>query len=70
MEDLGLTVEVGFESRADADKFANAFSRRTYRGHTVTAVKDGKCSVIVGIKTKAEKKWLNEYVDKENQKKD
>ena len=70
MKNLELVVEVGFESRAEADKFASAFSRRTYRGYTVTAVKDGKCSVIVGIRDEAEKKWLNDYIDCANKKKD
>lgn len=63
---MSMTATVSFGSRKEADEFAVAFSRRTMLGHTVGAMKEGKCLVVVDVENNDVKEWIDSYVRKAN----
>jgi len=71
MSERTANAKIRFESRPDAEEFATKYSRKTLRGHTISAVReDGSCDVDVYGMTEEELEWVREYVRESNRKKE
>jgi len=65
-------ARIQFDTRAEAEEFATLYTRKTLRGHTISAsdIQKGKTEVSVYDMSEDELQWVRNYVKESNRKKE
>lgn len=70
-ENSTANAKIQFDSRPEAEEFARQYTIKTFRGHSISAVRpDGTCEVDVYDMNEEELEWVSEYVRQRNKDKE